>query len=503
MDNNYSKASSLQGFQKSPFYNINNSQNNSQLTGGFDNAQAISHPTEKITQGRHIFVVDSRQRDCKVYPTPSNYKIAIDQIYKNVTSIELKGAILPKTSYGIHSSNNVIDFSIGDSILSIQVKDGGGPYTSIPTVTIEAPQNGGVTATATAVLNASGKVQSITVDTGGSGYTASKPPNVYISRPTTLKGSITATAIAQVGTLYSAYLRPGNYTIGGNNVAGTTVIPSGLLLEIQNAMNYAVNGGAYNPASVSPFAIRVVSQYPTINAVAGTPEAFASNSCYYNRIQFININSSDWEMLWCSGPNSGISARRVLGFPWVDQVISTATTAINPGAGVIIPAGTSYRALYDYDLSDDPNYTILSFWAVAEESFERIESKVKGGGGGGYGLNRAFATMVFDGNCPDNLNDLDGTNTNVGGVDYLEGLVTKGTFYTKPGTTKALKGFDFDKKFLEFSPPIGKLSYLNINFTTFGSETGGLPNLYDFQGRDHLLIFEILSSETKTGNRWS
>ena len=64
----------------------------------------------KSYQGKHIFVVDSRQRDCKLYPTPSNYRIPVDQIYKNITSIELKGAVLPKTAYGVHDSNNVIDF---------------------------------------------------------------------------------------------------------------------------------------------------------------------------------------------------------------------------------------------------------------------------------------------------------------------------------------------------------------------------------------------------------
>ena len=78
-----------------------------------------------------------------------------------------------------------------------------------------------------------------------------------------------------VGTRYKALLRPGNYTIGGNNTSGVTTTPTGLLLEIQNAMNYAVNGGAYDPVSVSPFAVRLVSQYPTIDAVPGTPEASA------------------------------------------------------------------------------------------------------------------------------------------------------------------------------------------------------------------------------------
>ncbi len=496
MNNDYSKATSVPGFQQSPFYSVKKEENVIYGAGGFDKAQSATHPTEKVTQGKHIFVVDSRQRDCKIYPTPSSYRIAIDQIYKNVTSIELKGAVLPKTSYGVHDSNNVIDFSIGDSVVSFQVKNRGGPYTAAPTVTVEDPVSG-TTSTGTAVLDGSGRVASITLTVGGSGYTRSKPPCVFIASPTTTLGSQTATAVAIVGTLYKAVLRPGNYIIGGNNTAGVTTVPSGLLLEVQNAMNYAVNGGAYDPASTSPFAARLVSQYPTIDAVAGTPEANASNACAYNRIQIVNTDSDPWELLWCSGDNNDIAARRLLGFPWVDQVAPTTTAAINPGAGDILPAGTSFRGDFDYDLSDDPNYVILSFWAIADESFERIESTV------GYGLNRAFATMVYDANSPDNLTDLDGTtNTAVGGVDYLEGLVTKGTFNRSPGNVKALKGFDFDQKYLEFSPPIGKLSYLNINFTKFGNESGGLPHLYNFMGRDHLLIFEFTANDQKSGNRW-
>jgi hypothetical protein len=487
--NNFSKGNSVPGFQNPPFYNNNKQQDNVVFgSGGFDKAQEVSHPTDKVIQGKHIFVVDSRQRDCKIYPTPSNYKIHIEQVYKNVTSIELKGAILPKTSYSVHDSNNVIDFSVGDSVTSFQVKNGGGPYTSPPTIIIEDPVSG-TTATGTGVLSGN-KLISITLVSGGSGYTKSRTPYVSISSPTTTSGSSTATATAIVGTTYKATLRPGNYTIGGNNISGTTTIPSGLLLEIQNSMNYAINGGAYDPVSTSPFAVRVVSQYPEIGAVAGTPEASDTNCCPYNRIQITNVNSDHWELLWCSGPNKDISSRRILGFPWTDQKIPTQTTAVNPGGGVIIPAGTTYRADYDYDLTDDPNYAILSFWALSEESFERIESSV------GNGLNRAFATMVFDANNRDNLNDLNGTtNTTIDNVNYLEGATTKGPFYSAPGNVKPLKGFDFDKKYLEFSPAIGKLSYLNINFTKFGNEAGGLPHLYDFMGRDHLLIFEFVAAE--------
>lgn len=505
----FSHMKSVPGFpgQNSPFVSTKgNTTDYVYGSGGFDNANRVTHPTEKVLVGTHTFVIDSRQRDCSIYPSPSRYRIPIGDVMKNVTSIELRGAIIPKTSYNVHSSNQCIDFSIGDTVTSIRITNGGYGYTSAPDVVISDPEGGGVTATATATINAAGVVDSITINVAGSGYRRSTPPHISIAPPplpNVPSGCLPrsrdsfATAIAEVGVLYKATLRIGNYTIGGNNEPGVTVIPSGLILEIQNAMNHAVNGGAYDPASVSPFAVRLVSQYPEIDAVAGTPEAFDTNATRFNRIQIVNVNSDHWELLWCTGPSHDQSSRRVMGFPWQDQSEPIATAAVNPGPGDIIPAGTSIRGNFDFDLCDFPNYTILSFWAVSDEDLERIQSIP------GYGLNRKFATIVFDANGPDNLYDLDGTTSTVGGVEYLEGPVTRGTFYDKPSATKPIKGFDFDKKFLEFNPAIGKLSYLGIQFTKFGRKAGGIPEMYDFQGRDHLLIFEVRSNEGKAGNRWS
>ena len=53
--------------------------------GEFSVTQAATHPSNAITVGKHIFVVDSRQRDCKSYPNPSRYRIEAGPI-KNVSS---------------------------------------------------------------------------------------------------------------------------------------------------------------------------------------------------------------------------------------------------------------------------------------------------------------------------------------------------------------------------------------------------------------------------------
>lgn len=464
-------------------------------TTDFDISNAINHPKNEVRTGTRMFVLDSRQRNCNIYPSPSKYRMPIPQVFKNVTSIELAGCIIPKSSYNVHTTNNKIDFSIGDTVTEIRIINQGTKYTSAPNITITNPDSG-TTATATSTISASGTVNSITIVIPGTGYRRSNPPNVYIDPPGGT--GIKATAIATVGTLYTATLRPANYTIGSNPIPGTTVLPTDLLLEIQNSMNYAVNGGAYDPVSTGPFVARLVSQYPLLTATPGTPDAFDTNGCKFNRVQITNTNSDHWELLWCSGPNKSSNLRRTIGFPWNDISEPIATPLVDPGGGPIIPAGTTIKGFFDYDLLDYPEYIILNFWASSEEKFERILSVP------GHGLNRAFATLIYDANTPNNLLDITGNTTStVGGVEYLEGALSKGTFYRAPGNVKPLKGYDFDKKYLEFNPPIAKLSNLNIDFTKFGVQAGGAPNPYNFQGDDHLLIFKISSNNTRTGKRWS
>jgi hypothetical protein len=49
-------------------------------------------------------------------------------------------------------------------------------------------------------------------------------------------------------------------------------------------MNFAVNGTPYDPNSTNPFEVRLVSQYPRLDADPGTPEASETNASEFNRI---------------------------------------------------------------------------------------------------------------------------------------------------------------------------------------------------------------------------
>lgn len=450
--------------------------------------QRAKFPSTEATPFSKSIVIDSRQRDCKRYKTPSYYSLDLENVFKNVTSIELKAAAIPKSSYNIHSGNNKIDFAIGDFVTSFNLIDKGAGYTSAPLVELSAPPGFGVRATATAIIDTYGSISNIIINNPGSGYTPSKPPIVMINSPQNKKQARQPRVIAVVGNHYTATLRVGEYDIGGNPNPPATNLPTNLLLEIQNAMNYAVNG-VYNPASVSPFAVRVVNQYPELNAPIGSPESYNTNACLFNRIQTINVNSSVWEFLWCSGPNKIISASSVMGFNTVDSDVGTLIPAAIAPGGTIIPAGTAIRGPFDYNLKNDPDYVVMTL-QFNHNKLDRVKSP-------NDGINETFATLLFDNNNPETLHDLSGTTVNIGGIQYLQGATAKGTFWRDAGSIKAIKGYDFDVKRINFTPPVSSISNITVQFTKFGYKSGGTPLFYNMEGREHVLMFEFICNGQK------
>jgi hypothetical protein len=57
----------------------------------------------------HI-LIDSRDRDTTLFPSPSNYRIDLLRSYPNVISLELVTAEIPISEYNVNSTNNVIQF---------------------------------------------------------------------------------------------------------------------------------------------------------------------------------------------------------------------------------------------------------------------------------------------------------------------------------------------------------------------------------------------------------
>ncbi len=84
--------------------------------------------SEMITGSSHIIAIDSRERDLRMYPNPASYSIMFNKRFKNVTSLELKGAVLPKTEYNVNTGNRFIPFNVQDYITSINIVNPGYGY---------------------------------------------------------------------------------------------------------------------------------------------------------------------------------------------------------------------------------------------------------------------------------------------------------------------------------------------------------------------------------------
>lgn len=74
----------------------------------FKNSTVIKPPRNTFELNKHhtIVVIDSRDRDTTVYPTPSDYVIELDEELQDVVSAELVTAKIPFKSYVINTNNN-------------------------------------------------------------------------------------------------------------------------------------------------------------------------------------------------------------------------------------------------------------------------------------------------------------------------------------------------------------------------------------------------------------
>ena len=289
-----------------------------------------THPADKPIVSKHIFAIDSRQRDYNQYPNANNYNIHIPERYRNVTSIELKAAMLPRSEYNVNSANKYLDFSIGDYISKIStigpaiITKLGKPYvtngkgeTNIP-LKIESPILTGDNIIQTQAeihvdLDADSKIIRYNIINAGAGYSYSKPPRVSLEDFSNFNIS--------VGKEYIAQLREGQYTIGGNpqmtdnnnsNNGYQSWVPNNLICEIENSMTHAILGNDFtdycysrkawtssNTLNVNTdypllFTSRIMSQYPSLDTYSANTSSrnlstnYETNACKFNRIYTTN-----------------------------------------------------------------------------------------------------------------------------------------------------------------------------------------------------------------------
>lgn len=272
------------------------------------------------------------------------------------------------------------------------------------------------------------------------------------------------------GVTKSIYLIQGQYLIGSNystniNYKADGNRPKfGLISEVQRALNTAFDTGSFNV---------FLATAPSDNGGTG------NNAAVLNRLAITNDTGSFIIDFLNPGFTSG-SPFRLLGYQKKKYISNKNNVIYASQVGVNIGICTSTDLLngitntitldsilseYDYDLKDDPKYIImnLEFGAITAQRTESID----------IATNQKFAVVIYDANEPDNIQTFNGDESFV-----------KIQTDRRPGTLKALKGTDFDKKIISFTPPI-TIENLRISFNKYDN------TLYDFHNREHLLTFEF------------
>lgn len=483
------------------------------------NEGKLPHPSEMLVSSSHILVIDSRERNKQFYPNPAEYSIKFVTQYKQVTSIELKGTILPKTEYNVDTANNIIPFNVEDFITELTIKNPGsgyvdGVYNSAGgLISITEPGISGGTQAELTVVVTNGSVSSVTLDNPGTGYLRGHYGNLEIptegfyanSSPEVInripfgpnqQNRKKAQFNIEVGHELVATLEPGNYDFSSPNDS-----VNGLCREVTRALQVAtqnaIDDGTITPVPGGPQTGQEYFPYSVGNTSDGscylfTPNPNASENSNvaiqrgeddgsYNQSLFL-------ELLWASNSYLNSTSNRLLGygskinvtFPNspMDKTSGVTGDLVNPWISVPI------ESEFDYCLNDFPKYCTLAFGESRNDHADRIEST-------NDTLNKAFATLVFDGNPPDNV-FREPSNNPVAG----EGNSDFGTLLSKPGTLKGIKGADFDPKVLTFRTPQQEIKGISLRFQKLNGD------LYDFHGKDHMLIFQINANDQNTGNRF-
>lgn len=350
--------------------------------------QEIPKKTKVVS--KHTIIIDSRQRDYSIYPTPNNYLINLVDPHRNVERIELIAAMLPKTEYNINSENNLLVVTVG---------------------------------------------------------TVTKP----------------------------VYLTEGQYLIGSNVYGdpnflanGTNTETWGLIGEVKRALNVS-----FAPINFDVFLVTAPSPNDPVYPSSGT----GRNSSVLNRIAI--TCSSPFLIDFTNNNYKNGSPFRVLGYQkqiyisnTTNYIYGSSNSGLCSTSNLEIDAPyqittNSILSEYDYNMLDDPNYIIMEL-EFGNKVGERIEST-------DIATNRKFSVVIYDANEADNIqtyNSNDSTSNVKIQVDR------------RPGRLKALKGSDFDKKILIFSPPI-TLDNFKISFYKYDN------TYYNFHNREHMLTFEV------------
>jgi len=491
----------------------------------------LPNASEIITSSSHTVIIDSNQRDKVLFPNPSFYSLSLPDTYRNITSIELKGSIIPKTAYNV-DTNRYIPFNVQDFITSVIIEDPGFGYIdgvygdgAVPPndtlATITAPGITGGTQALIQITVTNNSITNATLTNAGSGYLRGKygqldynSQGFYLNSQASFVNRIPrdmslvdrqrdAKLKLDVGNELIAEMTEGQYDFAHPNDS-----ENGLCREVTRSLQAAIDfaiadgrltpvvGGPQNGAEYFPYSVGDTNDgscflfTPNPNASENTNVSIqrGEDDGSYNQDLFLELLFGSTEIYKYSSAvtllgygsstyskfNQNLAYNR---FPPMDQT-SGETSAL-----VGVWSSTPIESRNNYNLVDTPKYVILQLGASSSNYLDRIES-------GTPTLNTGFATLVFDANPPEVVFREPASNPTPG-----EGNSDFGTLLTKPGYLKAIKGQDFEAKVISFVTPVSEISSITIQMRN----TNG--DFYDFHGQDHLLIIQLNANDINTGYR--
>ena len=96
----------------------------------------VDYLYENSVKKSYMFYIDSKDRDRNVYPHPNNYAITFSAPFKNVYSLEILDASIPRTQYAIDSHNNTLVYKYGTSGTIRTIKIPVGDYSDKNLITV-------------------------------------------------------------------------------------------------------------------------------------------------------------------------------------------------------------------------------------------------------------------------------------------------------------------------------------------------------------------------------
>ena len=84
-----------------------------------------------LAEKSFLFVVDSAMRDKLAYPTPSDYVVPLPMPLRNVFSVDLVDATIPRTEYSVERATNTLVIAVTQAFATIDAARAAGAAVSV------------------------------------------------------------------------------------------------------------------------------------------------------------------------------------------------------------------------------------------------------------------------------------------------------------------------------------------------------------------------------------